>query len=162
MRLSNFFFYHDDLSYTLHVVLSAEYQLDVIGAGATASTATDWHEAWKNSKEAIQVQEELEAIHKEGRERPAVEATLHSEFATSWGNQTTRLFYRDLLSHFRDPTYILAKLALNIFAGLFVSLPCIVCLSFFAHYHPQIGFTFFKAGSSQQDTQNKLFVRLFP
>lgn len=43
-------------------------------------------------------------------------------------------------AHWRDPTYIVSKIALNIVAGLF------------------IGFTFWQAKDSMQGTQNKLFV----
>ncbi|EAU89680.2 hba2 [Coprinopsis cinerea okayama7 len=118
----------------------AEYMLDVIGAGATATTEFDWHGIWKSSPEATAVQEELEAIHTEGRNRPAVEAELHTEFATSWLFQVKELFIRNVQSYWRDPTYIMAKMVLNVSSGLF------------------IGFTFFKAKDTIQGTQNKLFA----
>lgn len=114
--------------------------MQVIGAGATALVDRDWHEVWKNSPEARGVQEDIERIHAEGRQRGAVETTLKSEFATSWSYQVLTLLQRDAESHWRDPTYIMAKLALNIVAGLL------------------IGFTFFKAKDSIQGTQNKIFV----
>jgi ATP-binding cassette subfamily G (WHITE) protein 2 (SNQ2) len=44
----------------------AEYILDAIGAGATATTETDWHGVWKNSPEARAVHEELEVLSKMG------------------------------------------------------------------------------------------------
>lgn len=47
---------------------------------------------------------------------------------------------RDLQRHWRDPQYLVSKIALNIVAGLF------------------IGFTFWKANDSIQGTQNRLFV----
>jgi len=119
---------------------SAEYILDVIGAGATASSEQDWYKTWCGSDEAKQVQGDLEQIHTEGRARPAVEAAFHSEFATTWLYQFRELLFRDVQAHWRNPTYIMAKLSLNILGGLF------------------IGFTFFKAKDSQQGTQNKLFV----
>ncbi|KAK0192729.1 pleiotropic drug resistance ABC transporter [Armillaria mellea] len=117
----------------------AEFMLDVIGAGATAHATQDWHSVWKNSPECGNLQTELESLHTEGRQRGAVEATVHAEFATSWFHQFGVLVKRDLLYRWRDPTYLIAKLALNIMSGLF------------------IGFTFFKAKDSQQATQNKLF-----
>ncbi|KAG5352686.1 hypothetical protein C0989_001028 [Termitomyces sp. Mn162] len=119
----------------------AEFMLDVIGAGATASTNVNWHEIWKNSPEAVTTQEELERIHTEGRNRPPVAAAFHSEFATPWLHQTKELLIRNSRGFWRDPTYILAKIVLDIFGGLF------------------IGFTFFKAKNSQQGIQNQLFVR---
>lgn len=55
-------------------------------------------------------------------------------------NQFVQLLWRDMMFRWRNPTYLIAKLSLNIFGGLF------------------IGFTFFKAKNSQQGTQNKLFA----
>ncbi|KAI0074336.1 pleiotropic drug resistance ABC transporter [Panus rudis PR-1116 ss-1] len=118
----------------------AEYMLSVTGAGATAQSDTDWHEIWKNSPEARQLQEDLERIHSEGRSRPALEASHKGEFATSWGYQLYELLYRELQDHWRSPIYMMSKIGLNIFAGLLV------------------GFTFFKAKDSIQGTQNKLFA----
>jgi hypothetical protein len=54
----------------------AEYMLDVIGAGATASSEIEWHQKWVESKEAKVVQDELEKIHAEGRQKPAVKGKL--------------------------------------------------------------------------------------
>jgi len=118
----------------------AEYILDVIGAGATATTDTDWHAAWNDSPEAKAVDEELEGLLQEGRKRHAVDTELHSEFSTTWIYQVKTLWERDVIRHWRDPTYLVAKLALNVVAGLF------------------IGFTFFKAKDSIQGTQNKIFA----
>ena len=84
--------------------------------------------------------EELEGLLQDGRKRHAVDTEQHSEFSTSWVYQLKTLWEREAIRHWRDPTYLLAKLALNVFAGLF------------------IGFTFFKAKDSIQGTQNKIFV----
>lgn len=116
--------------------------LDVIGAGATAVTDRDWHDVWVNSKGATQLNDDIEAIHTEGRKQPPVHATLQSTFASSWPHQTVALVERQFQSYWRDPTYLMSKLTLNIIGGLF------------------IGFTFFKSKDSIQDTQNKVFVRL--
>ena len=93
--------------------------LDVIGASATASNAQDWYDIWRGSQEFKDIQREVDAIHSEGRNRPLVESSLHAEFATSWLNQMTQLFKRDALNHWRQPSYLLAKLLLNIIGGLF-------------------------------------------
>lgn len=114
--------------------------LDIIGAGATATSEQNWYTVWERSKEAAQLQEEIEGIISEGRRKPAVEATLTSEFATSWLYQTSELVKRGQIAYWRNPTYLLGKMALNVVGGLF------------------IGFTFFQAHNSQQGTQNKLFV----
>ncbi|KAF4598086.1 hypothetical protein EYR38_006480 [Pleurotus pulmonarius] len=118
----------------------AEFILDVIGAGASATADQDWHAVWEKSPEAQEVRKQIEDIHAEGRRKSAVEATVNDKFASSWTFQTTELLRRDLRNHWRDPTYLMAKFVLNIAAGLF------------------IGFTFFKAKDSQQGTQNKLFA----
>ncbi|KDQ56556.1 hypothetical protein JAAARDRAFT_179141 [Jaapia argillacea MUCL 33604] len=118
----------------------AEFILDVIGAGATANVKTDWHQIWQKSKESQDLAQELETMHDEGRRRPPVKATFHSEFSTSWFYQVIQLVRRDLHAHWRNPTYLMAKFMLNIAAGLF------------------IGFTFFKSKDTLQGTQNKLFA----
>ena len=115
--------------------------MTVTGAGATAHSETDWHDVWVKSGESQELQQEINRIHTEGRSKPPPTATYHSEFATSWLYQLGVLIKRDAADHWRDPSFIMAKMALNIFAGLF------------------IGFTFFKAKDSLQGTQNKLFVR---
>ncbi|KAJ6552975.1 pleiotropic drug resistance ABC transporter [Mycena capillaripes] len=117
----------------------AEFMLDVIGAGATATSAQNWHDIWLKSPEAQRLQEEIDDIHAEGRSHPPVEAAFHSDFATSWLYQTTQLILRDAQYHWRRPNYIFAKFLLNIVGGLF------------------IGFTFYQAGDTQLETQNKLF-----
>ncbi|KAF8329222.1 pleiotropic drug resistance ABC transporter [Amanita rubescens] len=117
----------------------AEYMLDVMGAGANATSELDWYSIWRNSKQFIGVQAEIDSIHADGRNRPALEATFRSEFATSWLYQMKELFIRNIRAYWRDPAYIFAKLILNVVGGLF------------------IGFTFFKAKDTQQGTQNKLF-----
>ena len=115
--------------------------LDVIGAGATATSTIDWGDVWNNSKEASRVQEEIEQIHREGRQRPPVETLHRHTFATSWWHQLRFLTKRAFQSYWRNPTYLMAKMVLNIAAGLF------------------LGFTFWKAKGTLQGTQNKLFVR---
>ena len=118
--------------------------LDVIGAGATATSEQNWHQIWLNSQECNNVRLALDNIHSEGRGRPAVGLTFHTEFATSWITQTGELLQRSARAYWRNPSYLVAKLFLSVFGGLF------------------IGFTFFKAKDSQQGTQNKLFVRILP
>lgn len=114
--------------------------LDVIGAGATATSDRDWHnDVWKKSPEARAVLEELDRIHTEGRGRPPVREELHSEYSTSWLHQTRVLIVRNARSLWRDPIYIFAKFFLNMASGLL------------------IGFTFFKSPATLQGTQDKVF-----
>lgn len=116
--------------------------LDTIGAGATATTKEDWYQIWKGSAEYGRVQAQIEDIHAQGRARPAVETELHTEYATGWGNQVWQLIKRDASVHNRDPDYMMAKIMLNVVAGLF------------------LGFSFFLSKNTQQGTQNKLFVSI--
>ncbi|KAG6865226.1 hypothetical protein C0991_004284 [Blastosporella zonata] len=118
----------------------AEFMLDVIGAGATATSSQDWYDIWLKSDEAKRLQVEVDGIHTAGRNRPPVAATLQHEFATSWFYQTSLLLKRNAEAYWRNPTYLMAKLVLNIVGGLF------------------IGFTFWKSKNTQQGTQNKLFA----
>lgn len=120
----------------------AEYILDAIGAGATAHTDKDWFELWNESPECENVSKELDQLYTELRQRsaydkdPKVSATTYAmPYSTQFAYVTKRIFTR----YTRAPTYIFAKLALNVVAGLFV------------------GFTFYKSGQGVQAQQNKLF-----
>ena len=133
----------DGVSLVEHAVsiLRAEYMLDVIGAGATATCTTDWHQVWKDSPEAANLDLEIESIREEGRSRPVVSTGMHSEFVSSWMKQVALLTHRGFVCIWRNPAYIYSKLAVCVAAGLI------------------IGFTFFGATNSLQGCQDKLFVR---
>ena len=117
----------------------AEFILDVIGAGATATSAIDWHTVWKKSPEATATVQEIQKIHNKGRNRPTIKTKLPGGYSTSWIHQTIVVSKRSAASIWRNPTYVMAKLVLNICGGLF------------------IGFTFWKSPSTLQGVQNKLF-----
>ena len=117
--------------------------LDVIGAGATASSDIEWHGQWLKSAEINRVRQQIDDIHNEGRKRPPISASVTSDYQTSWLYQFYTLLARELTSYWRNPVYLLAKLVLNIVAGLL------------------IGFTFFNSPNTIQGTQNKLFVSFF-
>jgi ATP-binding cassette, subfamily G (WHITE), member 2, SNQ2 len=95
----------------------AEFMLDVIGAGATATSEKNWHNVWQQSKEVTEFVREVEAMRNPGLSRPAVETTGCNEFAASWGYQTVELMKRSAQRHWRDPSYLIAKLGLNITTG---------------------------------------------
>lgn len=120
----------------------AEFILDVIGAGATATSKADWHQIWTASLESMLVHNEIDVIVGQGRNTPPVTAAIRSGFATPWIYQVWALLVRNLTHYWRDPTYLMAKLMLNIVGGLF------------------IGFTFFQRNNSLEGTQNKLFVSI--
>jgi ATP-binding cassette subfamily G (WHITE) protein 2 (SNQ2) len=114
--------------------------LDVIGAGAAVTSTVDWYEIWKRSPEATATAREIERVHNEGRNRPAVVTKLHTEYSAPWIRQTSVVVQRSAAAIWRDPTYVTAKLVMNVAAGLF------------------IGFTFWKSPSTLQGVQNKLFA----
>lgn len=91
--------------------------LDVIGAGATASSKQDWYDIWQHSSESTEVQREVTALHNDGLARPPVASTITSQFSTSWMYQTVELTKRAAQRHWRDPTYLMAKLLLNVAGG---------------------------------------------
>ncbi|KAI9570995.1 ABC-2 type transporter-domain-containing protein [Boletus coccyginus] len=118
----------------------AEFILDVIGAGATATSTVDWHQIWNNSPESMLVGNEIDTIVAKGQNTLAVSAAIGSGFATPWIYQVWTLLVRNFTHYWRTPTYLMAKIMLNIVGGLF------------------IGFTFFQRDNSLGGTQNKLFA----
>ncbi|OCB87187.1 hypothetical protein A7U60_g5703 [Sanghuangporus baumii] len=118
----------------------AEWMLDVIGAGATATSVIDWHDVWDRSDEAAKFKIHLREIHEEGRKMPPVRETYRSEFAAPWVSQVRELTIRANIIYWRNPTYILSKQFLSTSAGLLA------------------GFTFFKAKPNVQGTQDKIFA----
>ncbi|PWN42438.1 putative SNQ2-ABC transporter [Ceraceosorus guamensis] len=101
----------------------AEYILDVIGAGATATTKFDWHQSYLNSsmhKDLITKLEEF-AHSADGKQLSSEDiARGNREYAASWPVQFTMVTRRAITHYWRSPVYLTAKLGLNIFAGLFI------------------------------------------
>ncbi|GAA6001439.1 uncharacterized protein JCM10292_006254 [Rhodotorula paludigena] len=121
----------------------AEYILDVIGAGASAKTDKDWSGLWNESDEAKRVQEQIDKFHDEKKNK----ASQADESPDSGRGYAAPMFVqfgivlKRVFQHYnRDPTYVLAKLMLNIVAGLF------------------IGFSFWMSPHDQTGTQNFLFA----
>ncbi|WVQ84197.1 hypothetical protein IAT38_006348 [Cryptococcus sp. DSM 104549] len=132
----------------------AEWMLSAIGAAPGSHTNVDWHQAWLSSPERVAVRDELARIKatrggkadKEGQEAAAAAPKTKSErkaelaeFASPLPQQFVVVLKRVLQQHWRTPSYIWAKVALCLATGLF------------------IGFSFYKAGTSQQGLQNQLF-----
>lgn len=126
----------------------AEYMLDVIGAGATAHVDRDWHEIWKQTLEHKQVLEEIQALKEEYAANVGVDhsydASKESNFAASWLTQYGAVQLRIYQSYWRNPTYVMGKVMLNVVAGLF------------------LGFTFYKEDRSAQGLQNKVYPAQLP
>jgi len=118
--------------------------LDIVGAGATATSTMDWAAVWKESQGAARLLEEIGEMRKRKKNSADSETTqqqLRYEFAMPWRYQLGQLLKREAEQHWRTPDALIAKFALNTFGGLIV------------------GFTFFRSNNSIQGTQNKLFVR---
>lgn len=119
----------------------AEYILNCIGAGATASVDRDWYEVWKASSEYANLTDEIEKLHAELRSKPEREVSkeLSGKFAVGLFTQFKRVSGRMMLQYWRDPQYIFAKMMLMISSGLFV------------------GFSFWNINHSIMGVQNLLF-----
>lgn len=119
----------------------AEYMLEIVNAGSSGK-GQDWHEVWKGSDETVGIQEEIEKLHQEPRSSNSQddeEGGHHSEFATSFSHQLYWVTHRVFQQYWRMPSYIFAKMALGVAAGLF------------------IGFSFYQSDRSQQGLQNVIF-----
>ncbi|KUJ08928.1 ABC-transporter [Mollisia scopiformis] len=118
----------------------AEYMLTMVGAGATGKSTKDWHDVWKNSNEAKEVQNELGRIKQEmGNKSSGDDATSHSEFAMPLSNQLYEVTLRVFQQYWRTPGYVYSKIVLGVASALF------------------IGFSFFHIDSSSQGLQDAIF-----
>lgn len=132
----------------------AEWMLSAIGAAPGTHTDVDWHQAWLDSPERVGVREELEHIKatrpKEVEEakrnaptasaaQQKIDQAAYNEFAASSWTQTQVVFKRVFQQYWRTPSYIYSKFLLSIAVALFV------------------GFSFFKADTSQAGLQSQLF-----
>jgi len=118
----------------------AEYMLEIVGAGASGKATQDWHEVWKKSSEAQEVQNELQRLYQAAppsRENPNPDDT--KEFAVPFTTQLKYTTVRVFQQYWRTPEYLGGKFMLGIVSALF------------------IGFSFFKSNSSQQGVQNLIF-----
>jgi hypothetical protein len=85
--------------------------LDVIGAGTTATCTVDWHVVWK-SRQCREMRANLDRIHEEDSKCSPVSqanqgSTVHlGKFYNLWIHANRQ--------YWRDPPYIIYKLALNV------------------------------------------------
>ncbi len=123
----------------------AEYILESIGAGATASVHEDWYEKWANSQEYLDTTREIEILMRETNEKlgdqdQASSKELQNTFALPYLDQLYYVTRRTGIQFYRDPQYIGAKFSLMITGGLFV------------------GFTFWSLKETIIGMQNGMFV----
>ena len=101
----------------------AEYILDVIGAGATATTKHNWHELFLQSPEYVQMKQQLAHVHHMNRGAVAEASTSSSaqrEYAQPFLVQLTLVTRRALIAYWRNPLYLITKMILNVVSGLVV------------------------------------------
>ncbi|EXJ85769.1 hypothetical protein A1O1_06137 [Capronia coronata CBS 617.96] len=123
----------------------AEYILNVIGADSKSDLKFNWNAVWTKSPEYEKVHREIRSLHNEYAIVHPPSAKHHadsfgSDYAECWSTQFRAVQSRLFLHYWRTPGFIMAKLMLNILAGLF------------------LGFTFYKEANSLQGMQNKLFA----
>ncbi|SCU78069.1 LAFA_0A04742g1_1 [Lachancea sp. 'fantastica'] len=119
----------------------AEYILEAIGAGATASVKEDWHEIWKNSRNYQQANEEVtKLLHEPGHGEAEEDIGSTSKYAAPYWYQFKVVYARTATIFWRDVNYLMAKLMLHLCSGLF------------------IGFTFYNVGTSYTGLQNTMFA----
>ncbi|KAL2067593.1 hypothetical protein VTL71DRAFT_2018 [Oculimacula yallundae] len=122
----------------------AEWMLEVIGAAPGSDTDVDWHDAWRSSPEYQEVHQELDRLKAELPQttEPSSSGDKASfrEFAAPFAVQQLEVQKRVFQQYWRTPSYIYSKILLCVASALF------------------IGFSFYKAGTSQQELQNQMFA----
>jgi ATP-binding cassette, subfamily G (WHITE), member 2, PDR len=121
-------------------ITNTDSVLTMVGAGPSGKSSKDWHEVWKNSNEAKEVQNELARIKQDMGDQLAEEnEESHNEFAMPFTNQLYEVTVRVFQQYWRTPGYIYSKILLGVASALF------------------IGFSFFHADSTQQGLQDVIF-----
>lgn len=101
----------------------AEYILNCIGAGATASVNSDWHDLWLASPECAAARAEVEELHRTLPGRAVNDdPELATRFAASYMTQIKCVLRRTALQFWRSPVYIRAKFFECVACALFVGL----------------------------------------
>ncbi|CCD25961.2 ATP-binding cassette transporter SNQ2 NDAI_0G01850 [Naumovozyma dairenensis CBS 421] len=120
----------------------AEYILEAIGAGATASVKENWHDIWIRSPEYQASENKVSEIINElsQKELTTGDDVNTAKYATSYAYQFNYVLRRTSLTFWRNLNYIMSKMMLLTTGGLF------------------IGFTFFGVGSSYTGLQNAMFA----
>ncbi|KKZ61668.1 hypothetical protein EMCG_03777 [[Emmonsia] crescens] len=120
----------------------AEYMLSIVGAGPSGKSTQDWPAVWNASREAREVQEELDRIHAERTKETTSESEQQpsvTEFAMPMSSQIYHVTLRVFQQYWRTPTYVWGKFLLGFMSAVF------------------IGFSFYKQNSSSAGLQNTIF-----
>ncbi|KAI1408175.1 ABC-2 type transporter [Hypoxylon sp. FL1857] len=118
----------------------AEWMLEVIGAGNPDYKGQDWGDVWQESKNFQEQSREMSRMI-EGRRDVQHSRNVQDdrEYAMPVWTQTAAVVKRSFVAYWRNPNYIMGKLILHIFTGLFNT------------------FTFWRLGYASIDMQSRLF-----
>ncbi|KAI2473412.1 ABC-2 type transporter [Annulohypoxylon bovei var. microspora] len=118
----------------------AEWMLEAIGAGNPDYEGQDWGDVWLNSKNYQQQSKEMEQMIEKRRDiQHSRNIQDDREYAMPLWTQTVAVTKRSFIAYWRSPNYIMGKVILHIFTGLFNT------------------FTFWRLGTSSIDMQSRLF-----
>ena len=98
----------------------AEYILEAIGAGATATTDKDWAQLFKESQLSAELDASLREITANVKYDTESSTKVQREYAETVAMQVYLTTKRIFLAYWRSPSYIAGKLLLNVLTGLFV------------------------------------------
>jgi hypothetical protein len=114
--------------------------LQVVSEGSQGSSQSiDWVDIWNRSPQNQEVLDQLHHISSSPFQAPNIDTYSKLEFAMPISAQLYLVMRRDFQQYYRQPEYIMAKLALGVISGLFV------------------GFSFWMSDNSNQGFQNTLF-----
>ncbi|ETS82928.1 hypothetical protein PFICI_04804 [Pestalotiopsis fici W106-1] len=118
----------------------AEWMLEVIGAGNPDYKGQDWGDVWLGSNNYEEQSREIASMNEKRRNvEHSKNVQDDREYAMPLTTQTMAVVNRSFISYWRTPNYIMGKLILHIFTGLFNT------------------FTFYKLGNANIDMQSRLF-----
>ncbi|RAL01405.1 putative ABC transporter [Aspergillus ibericus CBS 121593] len=118
----------------------AEYMLEVIGAGNPDYKGQDWGDVWARSAQHRQLSQDIENLIQERRNKEVEEGKDDNrEYAMPIWVQVLTVTKRSFIAYWRTPPYVMGKVLLHIFTGLFNT------------------FTFWHLGNSYIDMQSRMF-----
>ncbi|ODH49999.1 hypothetical protein GX48_03946 [Paracoccidioides brasiliensis] len=120
----------------------AEFILETSARGRMSNgKRIDWNAEWRNSKELLNLREEIEKINVErSRLQPAEVTGSQYEYAAPLSLQCWMLTRRVFINYWRDSSYLYGKLFISTVIGIFN------------------GFTFWQQGNTIASMQNRMFT----
>lgn len=118
----------------------AEWMLEVIGAGNPDYKGQDWGDVWLQSKNYNEQSKEMAQMIEQRRNvQHSKNVRDDREYAMPLWTQTVAVTKRSFIAYWRTPNYIMGKMILHVFTGLFST------------------FTFWRLGNASIDMQSRLF-----